>query len=292
MDKIIKPKVFTIVLNWNRKKDSLKCLKSLEQQNYKNNIIVFVDNNSNDDSVQAVKKEFPEIKIIQNKKNFGYAKGNNIGIKYALENNADFILILNNDTIVDKKLISKLLEPFKSDGKIVITSSIIIDKNKNKIWSAGGNYSKITGLVFMHKKYQENINFVSGCAMMIKADPLKKVGLFDEKYFLYYEDADLCLRVCEQNYKLKIVNEKLVDHFESKSSGGKYSKNYLYYNFRNYWLCAKKNTSIIYRPTQILSYILWTFYIFTKAILAKRSPFSIYFGLFDALINKYYQRKT
>ena len=103
------PKIFIIIINWNGKRDTIECLESLEKLEYKNCEIVIVDNGSKDNSVDTLKNRFPQINLLEARRNLGFAGGNNLGMRYALEHGADFILLLNNDTIADGDLINQLL---------------------------------------------------------------------------------------------------------------------------------------------------------------------------------------
>src|SRR3990167_5910342 len=107
------PKIFVIILNWNGKEDTLACLESLEKVNMPYSLIV-VDNGSNDDSVLAIRNTYPDIILLENRKNLGYAEGNNVGIRWALKNGADYLLILNNDTIVDPNILEGFLSTYES----------------------------------------------------------------------------------------------------------------------------------------------------------------------------------
>src|SRR3989339_346256 len=115
-----KPLVYILILNWNGKEDTLECLSSLKKIDYPNYKTIVIDNGSTDDSVKIINKKYPKIKIIENKKNLGYAEGNNVGIRYALKNKADYVLILNNDTIVDKKFLTELVKVGESNEKVGI----------------------------------------------------------------------------------------------------------------------------------------------------------------------------
>src|SRR5262245_54733842 len=109
------PKICIIILNWNGKKDTLECLQSVQQISYENFETVVVDNGSSDDSVTIIQSEFPHITLLETGKNLGYAEGNNVGIRYGLQQKADFLFILNNDTIVDKDILTHFVQGFKQN---------------------------------------------------------------------------------------------------------------------------------------------------------------------------------
>lgn len=234
-------KIFVIILNWNRPELTIDCLKSvssLKSKSYNLNIVV-VDNASSDDSVKKLKKQKIDFHLIQNSENLGFAAGNNEGIKYALKNGADWIMVLNNDTVVDKNLIKEFLK--HTGGKVgILTPKIYFaegfefhkDKYKKSelgkvIWSAGGemDWQNVFGVnrgVDEVDKGQfdkaQNVNFASGTCMFMNAKMLKKIGPYDPKFFMYFEDVDLSQRALKEGWKIVYVPKALVWHKVSQSS--------------------------------------------------------------------------
>lgn len=232
-------KIFILILNWNQEKLTLECIESLQKLKKDKNInikIVVIDNASINSFPRSENYE-----VITNETNLGFAAGNNVGIKYALGNNADFIMILNNDTIVDKNLVTELLKPMK-DEKVAITSPKIyfekgyeFHKNKYKkselgkvIWSGGGKidwkniYGSNIGVDEVDKEQyskERQVDFATGACMLIKSEALRQVGLFDEKYFMYLEDVDLSIRMKKKGYEIKFVPNALLWHKVAQSSG-------------------------------------------------------------------------
>jgi hypothetical protein len=138
-------KVFIIILNWNGKEDTLACLASVRNIDYSNFDTIVIDNGSSDESVKAIQKKFPEVKIIEIGKNRGYAGGNNVGIQYALENGADYILLLNNDTIVDSQLLKALINAtLQIQQPGILSPKIYYFESRNKIWYAGAQQIRQT----------------------------------------------------------------------------------------------------------------------------------------------------
>jgi len=253
-----KKTICIIILNWNGKNNTVACLQSLqaiEEENYVSTTIV-VDNDSSDNSVSAIQKEFPQITIIQNDSNRGYTGGMNRGIAYALEKNADYILLLNNDTIVDKKSVSALFSIIDSNEKIgVVVPKIFFSKgsefHKSRykanelgkvIWYAGGeiDWKNIigyhTGVDEVDKGQYDATSetlYATGCCMMIKREVLEIVGLLDDNFYLYYEDSDFSLRVKNSNYKIVFVPQAHIWHKNAGSAGGSGSGMQDYYITRN-----------------------------------------------------------
>jgi GT2 family glycosyltransferase len=243
-------KVSIIILNWNRKKDTIECLESIGKlhiSNYELEIVV-TDNASSDGSQKAVEKIFKKItkknvscKQIRNTANLGFAAGNNVGMKYALDSGADYLLVLNNDTEVDKSLINKLLEVAKKHPKAgTITPKIYFAKGfefhkryKNQdlgkvIWYAGGDmdwnnvYGSNHGVDEVDKGQFEKTretDFATGACMLLKSEALKDVGLFDEKYFMYLEDADLSQRLKKKGWNVLYTPKTEIWHKVAQSSG-------------------------------------------------------------------------
>lgn len=261
--------VYIILINYNSKVHTIECLESLSELNYINYRIIIVDNNSIDNDFDKVKSKYNNVYIINNKKNYGFAGANNIGIKYALDNKADYILLLNNDTTVDKDFLSVLVNESEKNKKVAIcTSKILYYGSKNKIWYGGGGISYFKGNSQIYNLNCDNdsinnknmyCNFASGCCMLINSEALKKVGLMNEEYFLYYEDVDYCIKFLNAGYKIYYVPESIIFHKESISTK-KYSYLYQYYFARNRLLFIKKNFNMLNKITAYPISILWLLY--------------------------------
>ncbi|MEA2098434.1 MAG: glycosyltransferase family 2 protein [Patescibacteria group bacterium] len=246
--------VYIIVLNWNGKEDTLECLKSLEKINYSNYKIIVVDNGSEDDSVFEIKKQFSNIKIIENKKNLGFSGGNNVGIKYAISNGAHYVLLINNDTTVEKDFLSELVKKGESDEKIgVLGSKIYFHSEPNRIWFAGGkvNWLKNKGThigldQIDNRQYDkaEEMDYLTGCCLLIKREVIEKIGVLAEDYFLYYEDTDFSLRAKNAGYKIVYVPKSKIYHKISRSIKPG-SSSYVYYHSRNGLVMAKRTGSLL-----------------------------------------------
>ena len=277
----MRPRVFIIILNWNNWPDVLECLESLKDNDYPNYQVVIVDNGS-DQKPQVLNQD---IKIIYNEKNLGFSGGNNVGIKYALENNADYVLLLNDDTIVSQDFLSKLVEVAENNNKIgiigpkiyfynndVILSQQAKDLNeidssalpqndresKGKLWSAGGkinwlyNKGEMIGYDEEDKgqydlpKVQET-EFLTGCCVLVKKQAIEKIGLMPEEYFLYYEDTDWSLKARENGFKCVFVPDAKIWHKGSQSSISG-SSSYIYYHIRNGLIIAQKYAPWYIKP--------------------------------------------
>jgi GT2 family glycosyltransferase len=223
------PKVFIIILNYNGKDILKKCLLSVFKNDYPNFEIVLVDNNSTDGSLETAKADFSKAHFIKNEENLGFSAGNNIGIRFALERMADYILLLNNDVEVEKDFLSHLISIAQENREVGVLSPLIFDGNTRQVWFSGGIISWLRMKSF-HKKTTKKkdfyeSSFVTGCAMLVKKEVFKKIGLFDEDYFLYWEDADFGLRAGKAGFKKVVVTSSWVYHFE-KSQKNKENKTY------------------------------------------------------------------
>ncbi|MGB9978579.1 glycosyltransferase family 2 protein [Methanobacterium sp.] len=200
---------------------------------------------------QTVNSTSKSLVLIKNHENYGFAEGNNIGIKYALDKlNSDYILLLNNDTVVDKDFLKELVNTGKSNENIgIIGPKIYYYNEPNVIWCIGGkiDWKFARGLhagtneadTGQYNKIKE-FDYISGSAFLIKKEVLEKAGLMDEKFFLYFEETDLALRASKEGYKSVFVPEAKIWHKVSKSGGGITKPIGLYYITRNRWLFMKK----------------------------------------------------
>lgn len=243
------PKVFIVVLNYNGKDVIKRCLSSVFKIDYPNTEVVFVDNNSQDGSLEMAKANFSKAIFIKNEENLGFAAGNNIGIRYALERMAEYVLVLNNDTEVDKDFLGKLVEAGEKNEKAGLLSPVIFDGNTKQVWFSGGMIKwlkmKSEHLKKVANKDYYGSEFITGCSMLVKARVFKEIGLFDEDFFLYWEDADFSFRAKKAGFKNIVVSSSWVYHFENSER---------HKDMKIYWLVIsgliffKKNTAFWLRP--------------------------------------------
>lgn len=252
---MLKPLVYIIILNWNGLCDTLECLKSLQKIDYLNYKVVVVDNGSKNKEAEIIKKEFPEVEVIENKENKGFAEGNNIGIRLALGRGAHYVLLLNNDTLVSRDFLDILVDFSQRSEKIGAVGPKIFYYNSNKIWFNGGKIWWWIGVNRHLEKGKENkkskiqepkeVDFITGCCILMKRKAIEKVGLLDPVYFSYFEDADWCLRAKKLGYKCFIVPKAIIWHKVSAGWGIKGTSRITpfqsYYYSRNALIFAKKN---------------------------------------------------
>lgn len=245
------PKVEIIILNWNRFRDTAECLESVFRIRYPNFSVVVVDNGSEDDSAAQVENTFDRVTLIRNRENLGYAEGNNVGIRHALENGADYVWLLNNDTVVDREALAALVDLAERDRGIgILGSKIYYFDQPDILWFAGatidwnlaisphiGRMKKDTGQYDLEKE----VDRVTGCSMLIRREVLDEIGMFDGKFFLYAEEVDLCVRARAKGYRNYYVPKSVVYHKISVSSGEDSVPLFAYYNTRNFLYMIRKN---------------------------------------------------
>lgn len=234
------PNVGIVLVNYNGEKFQNDCIKTVKEMDYSNYKIILVDNDSKDNSIQMVRDNYPDVIIIENGNNYGVAKGNNIGIRAALDAGCEYILLLNNDTELDKKLLSKLVS--KADVNTITVPKIYYYKPKDLIWFAGGKISWLKGTtehIGVMQKDSEILNreckvsYAPTCCFLVHKAIFEKIGLMDENYFMYYDDTDFCVRATDNNINILYVPEANIFHKVSSSTGGENSLVSEYYMYRN-----------------------------------------------------------
>ncbi len=240
--------VYIVVLNWNNYKDTIECIRSLQKTTYHNYEIIIVDNGSTNDSQKILEEEFPEIKLIQTGKNLGYSGGNNRGIKYALEHGADLIWVLNPDTLVDPQVLTELVRGMSGSGVGIAVPKIYYRGSPQTVWFVDSRLNMRTGQAdhlffgqadegqFDEAHYLE---WAPGTSLLIKRQVLEKIGLFDERYFLFYEDVDLCVRARRAGFKIAFAPKAKIWHKVGSTVGEKNPANE-YYKTRNRLYFVKK----------------------------------------------------
>ncbi len=249
-------KVYIIIVNYKGKNSLNACLRSVYASDYLEKEVVVVDNASKDGSLEEAKKQFTRAHFIISEKNRGFASGANLGIRFALERTAEYILLLNNDAKLERKTLSKMMRFAEKLGPSIVSPKIVFPDGKE--WFSGG---KINWVRFrsQHKGYkankkdQENTEYVPGCAMLIEKTLFSTIGLFDEQFFLYYEDVDFCLRAHKAKFPIKVLLTEKVFH-EERSEKNQVKK--VYYLVQSGEKFFKKHASGVYRIWFYIFYFL------------------------------------
>lgn len=257
---VTSPKVSIVILNWNGYDVTRECLISLSRIDYPNHEISIVDNGSADGSPDKLTEEFPGIAMIRNKANLGFTGGNNVGICRALEENADYVLLLNNDTVVAPNFLSELIHAGESDQRIgLLNPKILYFQPSDRIWYAGGSFNIWKGIASHRGNREvdrglydlpEEVTFVTGCAFLIKAAVIRKIGLLDDCLFYTCEDTDWTIRSLKAGFKGLYVPSSVIWHKESmdvKRNAGKAFRDF--YNVRNSLLLARRHAKAYHWPS-------------------------------------------
>lgn len=247
---MIHPKVSIIILNWNGLEDTIECLESLSKITYPNYEVIVVDNGSEGDDVGVLRNRFASyIHIIENDKNYGFAEGNNIGVRHALKGEAVYILLLNNDTIVAPDFLAELVKVAESDSKIgILGPKVYFYHVPNMIWFAGGKISLLAGSSNRgYKQVDEGqfdevdrVDFLTGSCMLIKTGVLETIGLLDPMYFFAFEDVDLCLRSIRAGFSNVFVPNSKIWH-KVYRSGARDPHSTYYHTWRSTIIFARKH---------------------------------------------------
>jgi GT2 family glycosyltransferase len=225
------PSVAVIVLNWNGTDDTIECLESLKRVTYPRAEIVVVDNGSHPSPRTAIRAAYPTATYLENDRNLGYAGGNNVGIRYALERGHDYVFVLNNDTVVEPDFVTAAVAAAESDSRIAVVGiKVLAFEDPALVWVAYGEVTYRQGLVRLIGYYerdgerfaeQRDVEWVPGTALLLRRQALEQIGLFDEAFFAYHEDVDWCTSAREQSWRVVFAPAARILHKGHRSSGGK-----------------------------------------------------------------------
>lgn len=261
-------KISIIIVNFNGKKWLKDCLGGLSKQTYKNYEIIFVDNGSSDGSVDFVKSNFTKVKLVLSKVNLGFAGGNNLGIKKV---SGDYVLLINNDAKVDSDYLEKFIQGFEKHPKAgIIQSKIVWMNDPSKIDSCGSYWTDTSFLYYIGNgkdaslpKYNTpfQVFSVKGASIMVKKEMIRKIGLFDEDFWSYYEETDMCHRAWLSGYEVWYWPKAVCFHANGGTSLG-FNNNFIqFHNFKNKLSSFIKN----FEPGNLI-YAVMCFLIFNIAI--------------------------
>ncbi|MFC3416605.1 glycosyltransferase family 2 protein [Algoriphagus hitonicola] len=240
--------VAIILVNWNGLKFTRACLQSLQKVDFPSFRVIVVDNASEENEGENLKVDFPEIILIQNQENLGFSGGNNVGIRKALEMGFSHIMLLNNDTVVEPEFLGKMVLKMKESEQIGVVQPVICFlENPNKIWSAGGKWEPhlSRAITLGDRKLLENyslsdkeIDWATGCCMLIRREAILDAGLLQEQYFAYFEDVEWSLRFRAKSWEIHLASQAKIYHEAGASSKKKHAEGTLsprvfYFHVRN-----------------------------------------------------------
>jgi GT2 family glycosyltransferase len=221
----MKHSTVAILINYNGFKDTYDCIKSIKQSKGELPYIVVVDNASNDaNELELLQKEYELLHIIYNNENVGFGRANNIGIRWAQDNlEFEFLLLLNNDTLIEPDTLKYLIEPFSKDPQIAITTGkTMYEGNRDIVWYGGGeiNYKRGWPKIIDYNSIatadgankSKYVSFISGCTMMFSKNSIEVLKGFDDEFFMYCEDFELCMRAKKKGFKLYYESRCLIYH--------------------------------------------------------------------------------
>jgi len=258
------PKVSVIILNWNGYEVTKACLESLQESNYANLEVILVDNGSDDFSADKLAQEFREVRLIKNNTNLGFTGGNNIGMRDALDRGAEYLLLLNNDTVVSSDFLKELVRVAENDPKIgILNPKIYFFEPTDMIWYGGGMHkpwwSFPRHLDYLKRDSSRNgkpreVSFVTGCACLIKREVVSRVGLLDDTFFFGVEDLDWSIRIVRAGFKAVYVPSAVIWHKVSATANAHLGVGARdYYHARNSIFVARKHLQPKYWPLYLLS---------------------------------------
>lgn len=280
------PKAAVVILQYNNSAYSIECLKSATKSGYPALDIFLVDNGSEKRQFDIINQYLDRlndkrVKLVKSGENLGFSGGNNLGIKKALSYGADYVLILNNDATISPELVEKLVMFARARENAGIVGSAI---NEGEGLVYGGKIVWLKSELSHSKERLSDNLYVPGACMLVSREVFKNIGFFDERFFLYFEDADFCMRARKNNFKLAIVDDIAVNHRVSASTSRLGAAALLRYHYRNAHLFNAKNGPIfvkIFLP-------IWSVYIIIKQFLKilfipskKTLSLAIMNGVFD-----------
>jgi GT2 family glycosyltransferase len=245
------PFIICVILNTNRRADTLECLASLYKSSYPAFKVIVLDNHSTDGSVTAICEAFPETQILELEGNLGYAGNNNVGIEAAIRQGADWVYVLNEDTISDPDCLDELVRAGESDPKIGIVGPMVYHHNEpTTIQSAGGMLGKYWQSQHLYENELDQGQFqsmhpvmwISGCAMLVRKAVIEQVGLLDTNFFIYWDETEWCIRALEHGWQIFHVPEAKIWH-KGVQRNYQPKPSFTYYSTRNHLLMLEKHNA-------------------------------------------------
>jgi GT2 family glycosyltransferase len=291
-----------VLVNYNGLPDTLRCLRSLETAGRPETVVV--DNASAEDLSPALRRDFPWCAVARNPVNGGWAGGNNVGIRYALERCADLIVLLNNDTVVAPDFVARLTAAAAAHPAYGVLGPVIRFMDPpHEVQTDGCLFNEPTYAGFFQRKPVHlapaavpavtDVDIVNGCCMMVRSDVFRRIGLIDERFFLIHEESDFCLRACRAGFRCGVLGEALVWHKGSSSFKRTGSRWQRYYDARNLYLLLAKHAATHCRGRRpfrsLWEYLKYTYYRYALEREAGHadSADAVVQGVHDALARRF-----
>lgn len=252
MNDLPQPLVAIVILTWNQRELTLDCLASLTEMDYPANRLqtIVVDNGSHDDTPAAIREQFPNVTVLENADNLGFAEGNNVGIRHALQGSAQYIMLLNNDTIVGHEMLTNLLAVMDQKPEVgIVGPKMLYFDPPDTIWCAGNQIDWRLGssvrlqageLDTRPDDNPKSVDFITACGILLRREVIEQIGLLDPRFFIYYEETDWCMRAKRGGWRILYVPKARLWHKVSAAMGTT-SPATDYYMNRNVLLFLAKN---------------------------------------------------
>ena len=288
--------VAVILVNWNGYEFTRACLDSLRKMDFPDFQVILVDNASQNQEGQRLKKAFPEIDLIENSENLGFAGGNNVGIRHALEKGFTHVMLLNNDTEVEPDFLGEMIRKFNQNPKLgVVQPLILFLHDPKKIWSAGGKWISAFGRAITlgdrhpicdYRFKKSELDWATGCCMLISREALLKTGLLNQQYFAYFEDVEWSLRFREAGFGIALAEKAIIYHeagaaSKKKNSEGTLSPRVFFYHVRNQFFLIRRNKTLGGMIYHLVRFTLWMGYFLLRGRFQKLK--SVAKGIRDGL---------
>lgn len=243
------PHIFTVILNTNRRDDTLACLEALHQGDYQPHTIMVLDNGSHDGSVEAIAAAYPQVQIIQLKENRGYAGNNNVGIAAAIEQGADWVYVLNEDTTQAPDCLSQMIAVAEADPQIGIIGPMVYHADEPRVIQSAGGWLDAhwqAGHLGQNEPdvgqfpQPHLVDWISGCAILVRRAVIEQLGMLDDHFFYYWEETEWCVRAGQAGWRIVHVPQAKLWH-KGVQINYQPGPNIAYYNTRNYLLLLHKH---------------------------------------------------
>jgi GT2 family glycosyltransferase len=291
--------VAIILVNWNGYGYTKACLDSLEKVTEPAFQVILVDNGSQNSEGEQLKAKFPHIHLIANKDNLGFAGGNNVGIRYALEQGFEQVLLLNNDTTVAPSFLKELQTCLDQPGQGVTQPLILFAHDPQTLWSAGGKWNSLFGRAITlgdrapFERYRvgtKTLDWATGCCMLVSRAALLEAGLLNEAYFAYFEDVEWSLRIRKAGFTIGLAENAIIYHEAGAASKkqhaeGTLSPRVFYFLVRNQLFLLRQHSIVLGYPYHLLRFLSWAAYFLIRGRFQKLSAVfqGIQVGLFTPL---------
>lgn len=252
-------KILVLLVNYNGASLTDVCIESINNSSEQVDIIV-IDNASSENDIEAVCEKYPNVILKKLAENIGFSGANNIGIAYAVENHYKYIMLLNNDTVIDRDTISELLKNC-NENQVSVPCIYYFD-NPETVWYAGGEIDRKKGVVYHHRQNEKCTDmkdrfcdFATGCCLMMMTETAEKVGNLRDDYFMYCEDLDYSIRLRKNGVKIRFVPLAKLWHKVGSTSGNELSPICAYYGSRNRLDVIDRYPEVFNRSAKLYTYL-------------------------------------